>query len=64
MQLGSGLQQGAATSAVKDGKTTPTSGFSMINAISIIKREEDVRNFVKLTCGNVIIGESGENYQT
>lgn len=34
----------------------------MINAILITGREEDVRNFVALTCGNVIIRESGEDY--
>lgn len=44
---------------MRDGKT-PTSGFSMINAILITGREEDVRNFVTLTCGNVIIRESEE----
>lgn len=34
----------------------------MINAILITGRQEDVRNFVTLTCGNVSIRESGQDY--
>lgn len=54
-------RRGAAPSAVSDGKAAHASGFPKIKAISITG-EEDVRRCVKLTCGDVIIRESGENH--
>lgn len=53
---------GAAPSAAGDASTPPAAGFPMIPASSVTGREEDARHFVKFTCGNVIIRESGENH--